>query len=84
MLEQFQAEVLGGCRRQTNSAASSATCVGDAWDERWLELAPGADVLARAWPSIGAGGHDKQVDDPAIAAAMTEPPQLLHDFLDEH
>ncbi len=40
-------------------------------------LAPGADVLARAWPAFGAGGYDKQVDGPATAASMNGAPEEL-------
>jgi AAA domain, putative AbiEii toxin, Type IV TA system len=92
-LEQFQAAVLQRLptadelrSKIADMWAEAEAAVNDAWEERWRELAPGADVLPRAWAALGAA-YDKQVDGPAIAAAMDEPPreldQLLHDLLDE-
>jgi hypothetical protein len=92
-LDQFVAAVLGHLpapeelrRKITDLWANADATVNDAWEERWHELAPGADVLPAAWAALGAT-YDKQVDGPAIAAAMTEPPreleQLLKDFLDD-
>jgi len=92
-LEEFQAAVLQrlptGDELRSRIAdlwAEAEAAVDHAWEERWRELAPGADVLPLAWAALGAT-YDKQVDGPAIAAAMNEPPRelerLLHDLLDE-
>lgn len=92
-LEQFHAAVLQRLptadelrSKIADLWAEAEAAVNDAWEERWRELAPGADVLLQAWAALGAA-YDKQVDGPAIAAAIDEPPreldQLLHDFLDE-
>lgn len=92
-LEQFQVAVVGRLptadelhRKIADLWAESEAAVNAAWEKRWLELAPGYDVLSRVWTALG-GAYHKQVDGPAIAAAMNEPPQelkhLLDHFLDE-
>jgi predicted ATPase len=92
-LEQFQAAVLERLpspdeyrRKIVDLWANAEAAVNDVWEERSLELAPGEDVLKRAWVALGTA-YDKQVDGPAIAAAMSEPPQelkqLVEDFLNE-
>jgi predicted ATPase len=81
--EQFEAVVLGRLpapeelrRKITELWAKAEAAVNDAWEQRWPELAPGADVLAGTWAAFGAA-YDKQIDGPAIAAAINEPPQEL-------
>jgi hypothetical protein len=92
-LEQLQAAVLERLpapdeyrSRIADLWAEAQAAVNDVWEERSLELAPGEDVLKRAWVALGTA-YDKQVDGPAIAAAMSEPPrelkQLVEDFLDK-
>jgi len=92
-LEQFQAGVLERLpapdefrSKIADQWAEAEAAVNDVWEERSLELAPGDDVLKRAWVALGTA-YDKQVDGPAIAAAMSEPPQelkqLVEDFLNE-
>jgi hypothetical protein len=46
------------------------------WDDRWRELAPGADVLERVWSKYGLHFH-KEDDGRRIATLMSEPPEEL-------
>ena len=92
-LEQFQAAVLERVpdpdefrNRITDLWAEAEAVVNEAWEALALELAPGEDVLKRTWVALGTA-YDKQVDGPAVAAAMSAPPQelkqLVEDFLNE-
>jgi hypothetical protein len=54
-----------------------------AWDEQWLSLAPGEEVLKGVWNHFGLGGYSKGSDGPQIAAAMQDAPDELRTILDE-
>jgi putative ATP-dependent endonuclease of the OLD family len=87
-LEQFQATVLKRLPtadslrdRIADLWAREAAAVNEEWEKRWRELAPGDDVLVGLWKRLGAA-YDKQVDGPAIAAAISEPPQELRELFE--
>jgi len=50
-----------------------------AWDEHWIELAPGADILERLYKARGLS-YNKRTDGPRIAAHV-EPPREIIDVL---
>jgi len=57
-------------------AAVEAEIVGE-WDEHWMELAPGEEILDSLWRTYAAAGYDKDKDGLAIAQAMAVPPEEL-------
>jgi hypothetical protein len=46
------------------------------WDERWIEIAPGSELLEAVWNAHG-GRFDKGRDGPQIAIEMNAPPNEL-------
>jgi hypothetical protein len=88
-MQEFQTAVLGRLptseqlrTKITELWAEAEAAVDAAWEERWHDLAPGADVLSQTWAALGAR-YDKQVDGPAIAAAMDQRPQELEQLLQQ-
>ena len=49
--------------------------LAEVWDERWSDLAPGADVLEQLFAEVGL--HYDKVRDGARLAAATEPPEEI-------
>jgi hypothetical protein len=50
------------------------------WNERWIEWAPGADILKKIWASQGLS-FDKQRDPLLLAEQITQPPVEIADLI---
>ena len=57
------------------------TEVMTAWEQNWMALAPGEEILKGIWHHFGLDGYSKASDGPKIAAAMAAPPQELREIL---
>ena len=83
-------EVLKRLPGQSTVKADIATSWGShsreleaTWEQDWLSLVPGADLLMALWMKFLRQGYSKSRDGLAIASAMQAPPEVLSDLLTE-